>query len=126
MEFALPVGDQVRLGDLVDGELVRSAITLDLQKAIRGPPERPREIAATLHALREPKARALPRKPCKISLPPKGPIKPWRAHFQLIGMRNQIRDIERGREIPADALAIGVRKQRLPRLHGTIYKQADD
>src|ERR1044071_5854382 len=117
MKFTLPVGDQVRLGDLLDGKLVRPALTFDLDEPALGPADRAGEIASSLHPLGEPDARALPRVPSKISFSPEGPIKPWRAHFELIGVRNQIRDVERRRQVPADPLAVrvGYRHAPLPR-----------
>src|SRR4051812_9417523 len=113
MEFTLPVGDQVRLGDLPDRELVRPAITFNLHETRLGPAQRAGEIAPPLHLVRETNTGALPRKSRKISFPPKGPIKPWRAHFQLIGVTYQIRDVERRRDIPAHPRTVVVRNHGL-------------
>src|SRR5581483_11399030 len=114
MKFAFPVGDQVRLGDLVDGKLVRPALTFDLDDAIAGTADRSREIAPPLDPVRELDARALPRKPCKVSFSPEGPIKPWRAHFELIRMSDQVGDVERRRDVPAHTFAVSMRNGRLP------------
>ena len=46
MEFALPVRHQVRPRDVVDWELVRSAVTIDLHATILGRPDCPRESCA--------------------------------------------------------------------------------
>src|SRR5581483_11004828 len=80
MEFALPIRDQVRLGDLSDREPVRPAVTLNLREPILGPAERSGEIAPPLrpfHAspVHEPNAHVLPGEPRKVSFSPKGPIK---------------------------------------------------
>src|SRR5882724_228730 len=109
MKFAFPVGYQVRLGDLLDGKLVRPALTLDLDEPSLGSADRAGEIASSLHALRELDARAPPRVPCKISLSPKGPIKPRRTHFELVCVRNHVRDVERRRQVPTHSLAVRVR-----------------
>jgi hypothetical protein len=117
MKFAFPVGHQVRLCDLLDGKLVRPALTFDLDDAIAGTADRPREIAPSLYPVRELDARALPRKPCKISFSPEGPIKPWRAHFQLVCMRYDIGDIERRRDVAAHTFAISMRDGSLSLFH---------
>src|SRR6185295_5631300 len=121
MKFTLPIGNQVRLGDLLDRKLVRPALTFDLDEPALGSADRAGEIAPPLHSLGEPDARALPRESCKISFSPEGPIKPWRAHFELIGMRNQISDIERGRDVSTDSFAIRVGDGDQP-LSRTIYE----
>src|SRR3954467_13033770 len=114
MKFAFPVGDQVRLGDLLDGKLVRPALTFDLDDAIAGTADRPREIAPPLDPVRELDARVLPRKSCKVSFPPKGPIKPRRAHFELVRMRDDVSDVERRRDVAAHTFAISMRNGRSP------------
>src|SRR2546423_7912617 len=111
MKFTLPIGDQVRLTDLLDGKRVRPALTFDLDEPALGPADRAGEVASSLHALGEPDARALPRVPCKISFSPEGSIKPRRAHFELIGMRNHIRHVERRRQVSTDPLAVRVRNR---------------
>src|SRR5258708_2544476 len=109
MKFTLPIGHQVRFGDLLDRKLVRPALTFDLDEAALGPADRPREIAPPLDPLRQLDPRGLPRKSCKVSLSTEGPIKPWRAHFELVCMRHDIGAVERRRYISAHALTVRVR-----------------
>jgi len=126
MKFAFPVGDKVRLGDLLDGKLVRPAITFDLDDAIMGTADRPGEIAPPLDPVRELDARVPPRKPCKISFSPKGPIKPWRAHFQLVRMSYEIGDVERRRDVPAHAFTVSVGNGGGPLTHLWLRHAVDE
>src|SRR4029079_3944555 len=106
MEFAVPIRHQVGLLDVVDQDLVRPAVTSDLHTAILGRAEGPEEIATPLHSIDEPNTRALTHEPRKVPLSPQGPIKPGRAHFQLIRVRYAIGNIKSGRNVPTDAFAI--------------------
>src|SRR5215831_13760776 len=106
MEFPLPIRHQVGLLDVVDREAVRPAVTSDLHAAILGRPEGPEEIAAPLHPIHEPNTRALAHESRKAPLSPQGPIKPGRAHFQLIRVRDQIGHVEGGRYVPTHSFAI--------------------
>ena len=100
MEFALPIGHQIGPDDIVDGKLVRPTVTSDLHAAVPGRPEGPVEIAPSLHPVVEPNTGALTHEPRKIPLSPQGPIKPGRAHFQLIRVRNDIGYIQSCRYVP--------------------------
>src|SRR5215510_6218161 len=106
MEFAVPIRHQVGLLDVVDRDLVRPAVTSDLHAAILGRPEGPEEIATPLHSIDEPNTRALTHEPRKVPLSPQGPIKPGRAHFQLIGVRNDISHVQGGRYVPTHSFAV--------------------
>jgi len=106
MEFALPIRHQVGLLDVVDWKDIRSAVTSDLHAAVGGRPEGPQEIAAPLHPIDEPNTCALAHEPRKVPLSPQGPIKPRRAHFQLVRVRNAIGHIEGSRHVPTHAFTI--------------------
>src|ERR1700744_3735184 len=106
IELSIPVRDEVRFHDVVDGELVGSAVTSDLHAAVLGPADSPGKIAPPLDTHLEPNTRALPNKPGKIPLSPQGPIKPGRARFQLIRVRNPVGHLRRRRYVAADPLAI--------------------
>src|SRR6186997_378480 len=84
MEFALPIGHQVGPCDIVDGKLVRPAVTSDLHAAVLGRPEGPVEIAASLHPVVEPNTGALTHEPRKIPPSPRGRIRPGRAPFRRL------------------------------------------
>ena len=64
------------------------------------------EIAASLHPVVEPNTGALTHEPRKIPLSPQGPIKPGRAHFQLIRVRNDIGHIQSCRYVPTYSFAV--------------------
>src|SRR4029079_4745299 len=106
MEFAIPIRHQVRLLDVVDRDRVRPAVTSDLHAAVLGRTEGPVEIAASLYPVDEPYTRALAHEPRKVPLSPQGPIKPRRAHFQLIRVRNGIGHIQCGRNVPTHSLTV--------------------
>ena len=106
MEFTLPIRHQVSLLDVVDGDGVRPTVTSDLHVAVLGRLEGPVEIAASLYPVIEPNTRALTHKPRKVPLSPQGPIKPGRAHLQLIRVRYAIGHIKSSRHVPTDAFAI--------------------
>src|ERR1700722_1738826 len=98
-ELAIPIRDQVGARDVVDGELVRPAVTSDLHPAVLGRAEGPGKIASPLYPVVEPYASALPHESRKVPLSPQGPIKPGRAHFELIGVRNMVCDIQGRRHV---------------------------
>src|SRR4029079_2382980 len=102
----LPIRHQVRLLDVVNREGVRPAVTSDLHAAVLRRPEGPVEIASPLNPIDEPNTSALPHEPRKISLSPQGPIKPGRAHFQLIRVRDVIGHIQCGRYVPTHSFAV--------------------
>ena len=106
MEFALPIRHQVGLLDVVDREAVRPAITSDLHAAVLRRLEGSVEIATPLYPVVEPNTGALTHESRKIPLSPQGPIKPGRAHFKLIRVRDRISHIEGGRNVPTHSFAI--------------------
>ena len=99
-------GTRLARCDVVDGDLVRPAVTSDLHAAVLGRPEGPVEIAAPLHPVVEPNTRALTHEPRKIPLSPQGPIKPGRAHFQLIRVRDDVGHIQSRRHVPTHSFAV--------------------
>ena len=112
-ELPIPIGDEVRAHDVVDGELVRPAITSNLHAAVLGPADGPGKVAPPLDPRLEPHACALPHKPRKVPLSPQGPIKPGRAHFQQVRVRNVVGHVERRRNVATDALAVVDTDERL-------------
>src|SRR5215510_10823947 len=106
MKLALPIRHQVGPCDVVDGELIRPAVTSDLHAAVPGRPEGPEEIAAPLHPVVEPNTRALTHEPRKVPLSPQGPIKPGRAHFELVRVRNAVGHVQGCGHVPTDPFAI--------------------
>jgi hypothetical protein len=52
--------------------------------------------------------------PFEIPFSPKGPIKPGRAHFQLVRVRDDVGDIERRRDVPADTFTFFEADRALP------------
>ena len=72
------------------------------------------EIAPSLHPVVEPNTGALTHEPRKIPLSPQGPIKPGRAHFQLIRVRNDIGHIQSCRYVPTHSFAVGQSDRNRP------------
>src|SRR5665213_4142012 len=50
-ELPIPIRDQVRAGDVVERELIRSAVTSDLHPAVLGRAEGPGKVASPLHPI---------------------------------------------------------------------------
>jgi hypothetical protein len=134
LKLAFPIGNQVGAGNVVDGELVRPTVTSDLHPAILGRAEGPGKIASPLHPVVEPYTSALPHESRKVPLSPQGPIKPGRAHFKLIRMRNMVGDIQGRRYVathpftvlvghacPASFRCIDEKAQHRPRLLATKH-----
>jgi hypothetical protein len=121
----LPIGDEVRARDVVDGKQVGSAVTSDFDAAVLDRAESSREVPAPIHATLEPNTRALPLEPFEIPFSPQGPIKPRRAHFQLVRVWDEVGHVERRRYIPADPLAVLEANRALP-FHVPVDEQAQD
>jgi hypothetical protein len=107
-ELPIPIWDQVRAGDVVERELIRPAVTSDLHPAVLGRAEGPGKVASPLHPIVEPNTSALSHESRKVPLSPQGPIKPGRAHFELVGVRNIVGHVQGRRHVATHTFTIFV------------------
>src|SRR4051794_32451720 len=105
-ELCLPVRHQMRARDRVHGQLVATAVAVDSHGAVFRAANRSGEVAPPLDGVCHANLDLAPGEALEVDQPPQGAVDAGRTDLEPVGVEDDVRDVQGGREVPAHPLTL--------------------